>query len=101
MHDQNFRNLILDYPVQTLQFFAAEETPNDLAQALIISFRQEQLKERLGDRFHELDTPQLVEWLDGRREVILFYWKKPKPGAFRFIAWRILSGFSRIGANRP
>ena len=34
--------------------------------------RQEQLKERLGDRFHELDVPLLVEWRDGRREAVLF-----------------------------
>jgi len=54
MHDQNFKNLILDYPVQALQFFAAEEAPDDLPQARIIPFRQEQLKERLGDRFYEL-----------------------------------------------
>jgi len=25
MHDQNFKNLILDYPVQALEFFAGEE----------------------------------------------------------------------------
>ena len=24
-HDQNFKNLILDYPLQALEFFAAEE----------------------------------------------------------------------------
>jgi hypothetical protein len=34
--------------------------------------RQEQLKERLGDRFRELDVPLLVEWPDGRREALLF-----------------------------
>ena len=36
----------------------------DLSQARIIPLRQEQLKERLGDRFRELDTPLLVEWPD-------------------------------------
>ena len=44
----------------------------DLFEARIIPVRQEQLKERLGDRFRELDTPLLVEWPDGRREGILF-----------------------------
>jgi hypothetical protein len=34
--------------------------------------RQEQLQERLGERFRELDVPLLVEWPDGRREAILF-----------------------------
>ena len=26
-HDQNFKNLILDYPRQALEFFAPEEAP--------------------------------------------------------------------------
>jgi hypothetical protein len=43
-----------------------------LLQARIIPLRQEQLKERLGDRFRELDTPLLVEWPDGRRAGLLF-----------------------------
>jgi hypothetical protein len=41
-------------------------------EARIIPVRQEQLKERLVDRFRELDTPLLVEWPDGRRKAILF-----------------------------
>jgi hypothetical protein len=72
MHDQNFKNLILDYPVQSLEFFAGKEAGPDLSEARIIPIRQEQLKERLGDRFRELDTPLLVEWPDGRRDAILF-----------------------------
>jgi len=68
MHDQNFKNLILDYPVQALEFFAGEEAGVDLSEARIVPVRQEQLMERLGDRFRELDTPLLVEWSDGRRE---------------------------------
>ena len=88
MHDQNFKNLILDYPVQALQFFAAEEAHDDLQQARIIPFRQEQLKERLGDHFHELDTPLLVEWPDGRREVILFLLEE-ETEARRFSIYRL------------
>ena len=33
MHDQNFKNLILDYPVQALEFFAGEEAGSDLSNA--------------------------------------------------------------------
>jgi len=44
----------------------------DLSQARIIPLRQEQLKDRLGDRFRELDTPLLVEWPDKRRGALLF-----------------------------
>jgi len=71
MHDQNFKNLILDYPFQALAFFAGEEA-DDLELARIVPLRQEQLKARLGERFRELDVPILVEWPNGKREAILF-----------------------------
>lgn len=71
-YDQNFKNLILDYPREALAFFAQEETGEDLGQARIIPIRQEQLKDRLGDRFRELDVPLLVEWPNGNREAIIF-----------------------------
>lgn len=72
MHDQNFKNLILDYPREALAFFAQEEMGDNLHQARIIPIRQEQLKDRLGDRFRELDVPLLVEWPNGEREAIVF-----------------------------
>ena len=71
-HDQNFKNLILDYPRDALAFFAAEEAPAPGDEVEIVPVRQEQLKERLGDRFRELDAPLLVDWRDGRREAVLF-----------------------------
>ena len=71
-HDQNFKNLILDYPFQSLDFFAAEEAGSRLAGAEVIPVRQEQLQERLGERFRELDVPLLAQWPDGRREALLF-----------------------------
>ncbi|SER58279.1 DUF4351 domain-containing protein [Halopseudomonas bauzanensis] len=71
-HDQNFKNLILDYPQQALEFFAAQEAVGLDQQVRITAVRQEQLKERLGDHFRELDVPLLVEWPDGRRETLLF-----------------------------
>ena len=71
-HDQNFKNLILDYPLQSLRFFAAAEAGDWLAGAKVVPVRQEQLQERLGERFRELDVPLLVEWPDGRREALLF-----------------------------
>ena len=71
-HDQNFKNLILDYPREALAFFAADEAQDIDASVTITPLRQEQLKERLGERFRELDVPLLVEWPDGRREALLF-----------------------------
>ncbi len=71
-HDQNFKNLILDYPHQALAFFAQAEAAGIGEETCIVPIRQEQLKERLGERFRELDVPLLVEWPDGRREAVLF-----------------------------
>ena len=71
-HDQNFKNLILDYPREALALFATDEAPSPDDEVEITPLRQEQLKERLGDRFRELDVPLLVEWTDGRRDAILF-----------------------------
>ena len=69
-HDQNFKNLFLDYPRQALAFFAPEEAPAPDDEVSILPVRQEQLKERLGDRFRELDAPLLVEWADGRAPIV-------------------------------
>ncbi len=71
-HDQNFKNLILDYPRQALAFYAAAEAAGIDEDARIVPIRQEQLQERLGERFRELDVPLLVEWPSRRREAILF-----------------------------
>ncbi len=65
-HDQNFKNLIVDYPRDALAFFAPEEAPAPEDDVRILPLRQEQGKERLGDRYRELDTPLLVKWADGR-----------------------------------
>ena len=71
-HDQNFKNLILDFPQDALELFAGTEAEGIECGARIIPIREEQLKERLGDRFRELDVPMLVEWPNGYRAAILF-----------------------------
>ena len=71
-HDHNFKNLILDYPRDALAFFAADEAPAAADEIRITPLRQEQMKDRLGDRFRELDVPLEVVWADGRREAVLF-----------------------------
>lgn len=71
-HDQNFKNLILDYPREALRFFAPEEAATLDDTVCITPIRQEQLQERLGERFRELDVPLLVEWPDGRRGALVF-----------------------------
>ena len=63
-HDQNFKNLILDYPREALSLFAEQEAEAIDASARIIPIREEQLKEKLGDSYRRLDVPLLVEWPD-------------------------------------
>ena len=87
-HDHNFKNLIVDYARQALEFFAPEEAL-DLERARITPLRQEQLKERLGERFRELDVPLLVEWPDGRREAVVFVLEE-ETTAGRFNIHRLL-----------
>ena len=71
-HDQNFKNLILDYPQAAIGFFAEPEAKDIDTGVRILPIREEQLQERLGERFRELDVPLLVEWPDGRSEALLF-----------------------------
>jgi len=46
------------------------------------------LKDRLGDRFHELDTPLLAEWPDGKRKALLFIFEEESLAA-RFSIHRL------------
>ena len=71
-HDQNFKNQILDYPIEAIRFYAPEEAQALEQNPKILPIRQEQLKEQLGDSFRALDTPILLEWPNGEREALLF-----------------------------
>lgn len=67
-HDQNFKNLILDYPRAAIAFFAAIEAQAIDAGARLLPIREEQLKARLGERFRPVDpaiklTDTPLPWL--------------------------------------
>ncbi len=87
-HDQNFKNLILDYPRHALAFFAPEEAPAPEDDVEIVPLRQEQLQERLGQRYHELDAPLRVDWADGRRDAVVFALEEETDGG-RFSRHRL------------
>lgn len=71
-HDQNFKNLILDYPIQAIHFFAPQELSLTGEELRVIPLRQEQLKEKLGDRYRELDTPIMIEWPKSNKKAVIF-----------------------------
>ncbi|ABM61566.1 hypothetical protein Hhal_0790 [Halorhodospira halophila SL1] len=54
-HDQDFKNLIVDYPREAIGFFAGQEAARVDENARVLPIRQEQLKERLGHHYRELD----------------------------------------------
>ena len=80
MHDQNFKNLILDYPCEVVAFFAQEETRDDFKSSDTTGTIN-----RLGDRFCEMDVPLLTKWPNGKRVVIVFVLRR-NASASRFIA---------------
>ena len=71
-HDQNFKNLILDYPQDALEFFASKEAASLEGIVEVIPIRQQQLKSCLKDRYRELDVPLMVKYKEGRQEALLF-----------------------------
>lgn len=76
-HDQNFKNLILDYPMASIEFYAPEEAKRVIEQKLKITpIRQEMLQEKLGHRYRELDTPVLLEHPDKKREGLAFVFEE-------------------------
>lgn len=82
-HDHSFKNLILDYPREALAFFAPQVAADLPADAVFTPIREEQLKERLGERFRELDTPVEVSFPSGERETIVFDVEEhTRPGTF-------------------
>lgn len=81
--DQDFKNQIVDYPLASIRFYAGEY--GDVADdARITPIRQEQLKERLGDRFRELDVPLIVESPGhGRAAIVFDFEEQTDPEKFR------------------
>ena len=71
-HDQNFKNLILDFTLAAVRFFGGPEGWDIPDDAVFTPLRQEQLKYMLSDSHHELDTPLEVRLPGGEREAIVY-----------------------------
>ena len=66
-HDQNFKNLILDFPREALAFFLPQERIPLDDSVVVRPIRQEASKLRFWHRNLIMDTPLRVEWPDGER----------------------------------
>ena len=71
-HDQNFKNLILDYLRESLEFFAQSEAAFFTPDVTITPLREEQIKEWMGDRGAILDVPVIVKWPHGEQAGLIF-----------------------------
>ena len=87
-HDQNLKNLIVDYPQQAVAFFAAREATRVDRRVKIRPLRQEMQKEKLRHRFRALDVPLLLEWSNGEREALMFV-IEPEAQARKFDIYRL------------
>ena len=87
-HDQAFKNLVIDFPRQAVEFFAGEETGPLPPGVRIVPLRQEQQVDHLGRRHRILDVPLLVEFPRGGREAVVFA-LEGESGARRFSPARL------------
>ena len=102
-HDQNFKNLIGDYVLQSLQFLVPNVTRDWPAGVKITLIRQEQFKERLTDTFKELDIPIYVEFPDGSREALVIVVEnesRNRPEFLHYLAMVCLSVSNQKKTNR-
>ncbi len=83
--DQNFKNLICDFPLAMIELTAPEEAARLPRGVKFKPLRQESLKERLGDSFRELDTPIEVKFPNGEREALLFVFEEESTNRADFL----------------
>jgi hypothetical protein len=70
-HDQNFKNLVLEYRRDALTFFAPTEAQDLPADAEITPLRQEQMSRWLGGPVRITDVPLEVRLPSGEREMFV------------------------------
>ena len=95
-HDQNFKNLILDYPRDALSFFAPDEAPLPDDQMQNTPIQLEQLQKYPGAHYRELDKTLQVDWIDSHRDTILQDQNSNSPSWFsKSVASRIFFHFEQ------
>lgn len=83
-HDQNFKNLTVDYPIQSIEFFAHKVFPKIEGNPNVSFLRQEQQKDKLYEGHTELDIPILLEWPERNEKAAVIFSIEPESDPYDF-----------------
>lgn len=83
-HDQNFKSITRDYPIQAIEFFAHQYFSNIEGNPSVTFLKQEQRKEKLSTSFTELDVPMLLEWPDSEEKAAVVLTIEPEASPYKF-----------------
>ena len=83
-HDQNFKSLTRDYPIQAIEFFAHQYFSKIEGNPSVTFLKQEQRKEKLSSSFTELDVPMLLEWPDSKEKAAVVLTIEPEASPYKF-----------------
>ncbi len=75
-HDHIFKDMIVEYPRDSIEFYARSVSDDLPHPVKFTPVRQETLQEFFGDGYRALDTPLLVEFPDGTIEAVLFLFEE-------------------------
>lgn len=78
-HDQAIKQLLIEFPLESLRFFAGDEGERLSPAARITPLRQEQVSPRLEKGFRELDSLLLVEQPAGEEVVVFLVEEEARP----------------------
>ena len=83
-HDQNFKSLTRDYPIQAIEFFARQYFSKIEGNPRVTLLKQEQNKEKLSSSFTEMDVPMLLEWPDSEEKAAVVLTIEPEASPYNF-----------------
>lgn len=96
-HDQNFKNLIQDFPIEAIEFFAGEAFPKIKGSPKVTFLRQEQRKKKLSDSFSALDIPILLEWPNSHKKAAIVFAIEPEASPYKFDIIRLVEYLLKLG----
>src|SRR5699024_8726015 len=83
-HDQNFKSLTRDYPIQAIEFFAHQYFSKIKGSPRLTFLMHEQRKAKRGSSFRELDVAMLLEWPDSEEKAAVVLTIEPEASPYNF-----------------